>query len=279
MINSQQQALSSLFPFSSQQQHRPHTPTHIISLNPSSCWDPSQNPNPSHNNNNNNQIIHHHIIKPESIHIPISSSSSSSFYQEPPIITHKKLVVSRDDTLPTSSLQHPLSATAILQKASSTPGHVTSIMTHAHQQLLDNSRHVMSMSTGIPPPPPPEFPNFATEIGNTNNNNISTWQKCNSSSNTTDRLTRDFLGLTGHQCSSNSNGNGNIDVNLHVNMRGMMSSFVGNVDFPAYDRDLSLLKHHSSFVGGFAEPPPTASETWGNCWIYGSTWGAVQEQH
>lgn len=116
----------------------------------------------------------------------------------------------------------------------------------------------MSMNTGIPPPL--EFQSFTTG----NNNNISTWQK---SSSTTDRLTRDFLGLTGHQhqCSSNSNGNGNVDVNVHVNMRGMMSSFVGNVDFPTYDRDLSLLKHHGSFVGGFAEPPPTASETWGNC--------------
>ena len=71
-----------------------------------------------------------------------------------------------------------------------------------------------------------------------------TWQK-------NDRLTRDFLGLTGDQCGGGGSGSGGGDAN--VNVRNMLT-FTGGVEFPttAYERDHTLLKAQGF---GFAEPP------------------------
>lgn len=102
-------------------------------------------------------------------------------------------------------------------------------------------------TTGISP----EYMGFAP-------GNLGTWQK-------SDRLTRDFLGLTGeHGNGGGQNGNVDVDVdvnvNVNVNVRNLLT-FTGGVGFPTYDRDHSLLKSHGF---GFADPPPP-SETWGNC--------------
>uniref|UniRef100_A0A5B6YXZ4 C2H2-type domain-containing protein n=1 Tax=Davidia involucrata TaxID=16924 RepID=A0A5B6YXZ4_DAVIN len=212
-----QQNPSPLFPFSTQQQHVvPNPPSHIV-LNP---WNPSQNPNP-------NQVH----IKPEIIHLP----NPSQFFQEapPPSSHHKTLIqnlqVSCSQPTSSSATSAHLSATALLQKAATfgaqSVGHVASTMTRLDMSELGRMGHV---GTGISP----EYLGF-------------TWQK-------SDRLTRDFLGLTG-ECG----GNGSVDVN--GNVRDLLS-FTGGVEFPTYDRDHSLLKPQGF---GFAEP--AASETWGNC--------------
>ncbi|GFZ13596.1 C2H2 and C2HC zinc fingers superfamily protein [Actinidia rufa] len=109
---------------------------------------------------------------------------------------------------PNSAMSSHLSATALLQKAA----------TVGAQSI----GHVASTMTGVSP----EYLGFAA-----------TWQK-------NDRLTRDFLGLTGDQ-------GGGGDAN--VNVRNMLM-FTGGVEFPttAYERDHTLLKAQGF---GFAEPP------------------------
>ncbi|XP_057472801.1 protein indeterminate-domain 12-like [Actinidia eriantha] len=108
---------------------------------------------------------------------------------------------------PNSAMSSHLSATALLQKA----------VTVGAQSV----GHVASTMTGVSP----EYLGFAA-----------TWQK-------NDRLTRDFLGLTGDQCGGDAN----------VNVRNMLT-FTGGVEFPttAYERDHTLLKAQGF---GFAEPP------------------------
>ncbi|KAL3531300.1 hypothetical protein ACH5RR_010622 [Cinchona calisaya] len=211
-----------------------HQPPTRISLNQPTWLDPSQNPN---------QQIH---IKPETIQIPISSP----FYQEPPP-THKRIVPSPPfQTLHDGGGVHHLSATALLQKAATlgahSVGHVNSTMTQLHMSPVGH------VTNGI-------SPEYTASLF-TSGNLAASWQK-------NDRLTRDFLGLTAHHQSCgggngnvNANANGNIDVNVNVNMRGVLS-FSGSVEFPAYDRDLSQLKHQSF---GFAEPA-ASSGAWGNC--------------
>ncbi|CAL5425173.1 unnamed protein product [Camellia sinensis] len=211
------------FPFSSihHHQHFPNPPAqqHIhISLNP---WeDTTQNPIPTLNQN----PLH---IKPETTHLPMLPPppiSSSSFFQEPQPLTHKNLVNSPYRNLPTSSNNATssahLSATALLQKAT----------------IIG---HVGGRGTGMSPQ---EYLSFAS-------GNLATWQK-------SDRLTRDFLGLTG-ECGGGNGGGGSVDAN--VNVRNMLS-FTGGVEFPTYERDHSLLK-----AQGFGFGEPAASETWGNC--------------
>ena len=84
---------------------------------------------------------------------------------------------------------------------------------------------------------PPEYMGFSS-------GNLATWQK-------TDRLTRDFLGLTGESGSGGGGGGGDGAVNVSVNMRDVLQ-YTGGVEFQPYDRDHSLLKAH-----GF--------EAWGDC--------------
>ncbi|CAK9143763.1 unnamed protein product [Ilex paraguariensis] len=211
-----QNPLSVLLPLTTQHQH--------ISFYPS--WNQPQNPNPKLNPN----PVH---IKPETILLPISSP----FYQEPPP-PHPTLTSPFQNlhfsTQPTSA---HLSATALLQKAvsigaQSVAGHVPS--STMAQFDISTMGHV---STGISP----EYLGFTP-------GSFARWQK-------SDRLTRDFLGLTGDH--RGDGGNGSVDVN--VNVRNLLS-FTGDVEFPTYDRDHSLLKHQAF---GFADEP--ASETWGNC--------------
>uniref|UniRef100_A0A5B6YWF7 Putative zinc finger protein NUTCRACKER n=1 Tax=Davidia involucrata TaxID=16924 RepID=A0A5B6YWF7_DAVIN len=222
---------SPLFPaFSTQQQHHfPNPPTHI-SLNP---WYPSQNPNPNPNQN----PVH---LKPETIHLPIPPP----FFQEPPPPpSHKTLITSpfqnlHVSTQPTSNsaTSAHLSATALLQKAATvgaqSVGHVASTMTRFDMGEMGTVGHVGT--AGISP----EYLSFMS-------GNLATWQK-------NDRLTRDFLGLTGE----GGGRGGRVDVN--VNARDLIS-FTGGGEFPTYDRDQTLLKPQ---VFGFTQP---ASETWGNC--------------
>ncbi|GLU03574.1 hypothetical protein SLE2022_207640 [Rubroshorea leprosula] len=173
-----------------------------------SSWDQTQNPNP---NIPQNPLYH---VKPEAIHF-------SSFFQEalPPPPPQQKVITPPFQNLPATSTPY-LSATALLQKAATvgaTATHQLNIAT-APQVVESGNSHVV----------PPEFMGFA-------GGNLPMWQK-------SDRLTRDFLGLTGTE---GVNGNGS------MNMRNMLT-YAGGVQ-------QSLLKPQ-----GFGFPEP-ASEAWGDC--------------
>ncbi|KAL3517616.1 hypothetical protein ACH5RR_020205 [Cinchona calisaya] len=227
--------------------HHPQAiPIHHISFN-NNPWveTPPQNPNPNHQQ----QLLHNNMIKPETLHLPISSPPF--LYQEP--LTHNlKIIPPSHFQTPNGAtaggiqVRHLSSAAALLQKAAAlgaqnSVGRVNSSVPHQ----LDTSNSSISHAT---------------------NRNIASGNLAGGWQQKSDRLTRDFLGLTGDHQSFGGNGNGNgnggnIDVNVNVNMRGVLS-FTGSVEFPTCERDLSLLKHQQSF--GFSAEP-SASEAWGNC--------------
>ncbi|XP_044501020.1 protein indeterminate-domain 12-like [Mangifera indica] len=236
---------SSFFPFT----------THIA-LTP---WDrPShQNPNPNNNNFQSQNSVHH--IKIESHHFQIPPLSSSLYFQEvqtPSNQNHKALIDSQSPfqnpqvkTQPTltgasATSAHHLSATALLQKAATvgaTPGgqQAQSIghMTQLNMGELAQIDHHSVTHNNISP---------ETYMGGGfASGNLSMWQK-------TDRLTRDFLGLTG-------DGNGNENVNISVNMRDVLTYTTG-LEYQHHHSNLSLLKPQ-----GFGFLSPHASETWGDC--------------
>ncbi|KAL2934529.1 Protein indeterminate-domain 12 [Bienertia sinuspersici] len=274
LSNSHQNPNSSLFPFSS---------SSSISLS-SSHWDPPlQNPNP-----NPNSLIQ---IKTENPHF-----SPPPFFQPPSIFTnhHSKGLL---NTLPfsssdTSAHAHFLSATALLQKATTVDAvglnsTMPSMMMSGFDELGAFSRHVGS--------------NTAADMANTmtsttvstnvdhqqqhsNNNShhhdhysamLATWRKNN------DGMTRDFLGLTAGDY--NADGGGGNEV------VGDVLKFTGGLQYAmtaAYDRDSSstvLFKphqqqllvhqqhhhHHHQVLENFgfaAEPPATAAATSGPRW-------------
>ncbi|XVF80846.1 hypothetical protein PTKIN_Ptkin15bG0107700 [Pterospermum kingtungense] len=198
--------------------------THM-SLNP---WDPTTQPS---NPNPNNNPLH---VKPESHHF------SPLIFQEPQappkaLITSPFQNLHVSNNLPsnaaTSASAPHLSATALLQKAATVGATST--------QINNNNNNMASHLS-------PDFLGFAA-------GNLATWQK------SSDRFTRDFLGLTGdhhHQHGAGGGGNGN--VNVSVNVRDVLN-YAGGVELHHFERDHSLLKPHGF---GFAEP---ASGTWGDC--------------
>lgn len=205
--------------------------------------DPPQKPNPN--------AIHNLVqVKPEAhhFHVPQTLSSPDTFFQEAPPQHHPKalmatpfqgLRVSTQPTNPATSAN--LSATALLQKAATvgaaasaaqqpqSVGHMTHL---GHMSQIERESHI---STGY--------------MGGFTSEDFAKWQK-------TDRLTRDFLGLTGGNGAGDA---GHGSVNAGVNVKDMLT-FTGGVQFhQPYERDQSLLKPHGF---GFADP---ASETWGDC--------------
>lgn len=88
-------------------------------------------------------------------------------------------------------------------------------------------------------------------LGGLTSRDLATWQK-------SDRLTRDFLGLTG-DCNGGhgppGSGNGAVSV------RGDMLTYTGSVEFQPYERNRSLLKTQAF---GFAAEA-AASDTWADC--------------
>ncbi|CAI9781209.1 unnamed protein product [Fraxinus pennsylvanica] len=151
---------------------------------------PSWDPLQDHNTSNIVQI------KPESIHIP----PSSPFYQEP---LHKGLMTSPFHSLHVSTGGAPLSATALLQKAATvaavhSAGHVSSTMAQ-----LDMSHVSTTAAAG----------EFAA-------GNLVAW---------TDHFTRDFLGLKGNHCGSDSGGNNGSS--------GDLLSYTEGVEYPTYGHE------------------------------------------
>ncbi|KAJ0946316.1 putative transcription factor C2H2 family [Helianthus annuus] len=187
--------------------------------NPNPTWIPTQDPNPTR-------------IKPETINHPhpthhLLPAISLPYYQDPDptrIITRAPatfhgLYASTSVHQPSA---HHLSATALLQKAA-TVGHVGDHVGSTMSGLdMGELGHVTS-SVG-----------YHQHVGLTSGS-IATWHK-------TDRLTRDFLGLTGDQEVDHHGG-----VEANVNVRSMLT-YTGGIEIPA--------------DGGFGT---SGSDAWGNC--------------
>ncbi|MBA0804248.1 hypothetical protein Gohar_003845 [Gossypium harknessii] len=185
---------------------------------------PWVDPAPTSNPNPNNPLH----VKPESHHL-------APFFQEalPP---QKTLITS-----PLQSLHVSNNAPSIAAAATSTSPHLSATA------LLQKAATVGAT---------------ATQINNNNNGmdffgfasgNLATWQK------SSDRFTRDFLGLTGdhHQHHGGGGGNGNVSVSMNVKD---VLTYAGQVELQQhFERDHSLLKPQGF---GFTEP---ASETWADC--------------
>ncbi|KAF9607046.1 hypothetical protein IFM89_030819 [Coptis chinensis] len=226
-----------LFPF-------PHPPTEVSI----SSWDPLHNHDPTSNpiKLEFHDFHQQQTSDPASNQIPNHQqvSNINSFFQEQ--LQQKNFV-----TTPTFLQPHPytttasntgtvtnLSATALLQKAAnvgvapiSSPtqaqsvGHMTSFVSQFQMADSGSGNHMVgaSISPGCLAP---------------HSGHFATWKK-------RDRLTRDFLGLTG-ECGG--------DANV-----GDLLSFTRTVDFPSYDRDRSFLRPPDF---GFAD---SATDTWGDC--------------
>ncbi|XP_042494812.1 protein indeterminate-domain 12-like [Macadamia integrifolia] len=242
---------STPFSSSTQQRHHQeqltnHPPPTRISL---TSWDPPHQMKYEFHHPNH----HHHQIPSISVSLP--------FLQEPlqAPATHKPLMVtspfqhlsmSPTPTHTTNNAAH-MSATALLQKAvnvgaaaitgaaqAQSVGHMgTSTTTTNRLMKMDSfgggGGHMGT--AGISP----EYVGFAS-------GNLATWQK-------TDRLTRDFLGLTGDCGGGGGGGEGGGAGND-------LLSFSGGVEYPPpYDRDHSLLKTPGF---GFGEH---SSEAWEDC--------------
>ncbi|PNT37964.1 hypothetical protein POPTR_005G215100v4 [Populus trichocarpa] len=227
-------------------------PTHQQQISLASPWDPPRHHNPSSNNHQN--PVH---IKPETHnHFQIPP-----LLQEPPppaLPSHKGLLASTfhslSNAVTSSAASHHLSATALLQKAASVGAAQTSV---GHSQMTQLDMGELGSAGQV-------HVNSASHVAqgpNYNLNSLATWQK-------SDRLTRDFLGLTGEcedhhgHAASNSNGSSG-GVNASMNVREILT-YTGGVGFHQQqynERDHSLLKPHGGF--GFAQP--SASKTWGDC--------------
>ena len=258
-----------------------------MSLHP---WDPpppQQNPNPNTiNNNNNNPSLLLHQIKPEEqlephhFHIPQTYFHNHNHNHH----HHKALINSPFQTLSNPATSAHLSATALLQKAATvglastanaaqqaqSVGHMISSAEfgtpshhhhHHHQIQMDPVvSHMISSSSN-------DQYNIADQF---TSRNLATWHK-------TDRLTRDFLGLTdiagnGNVTTNNtatnttSTGHGHGHVNVSINVKNMLS-YTDGVGFPHQqqhynERDHTSMLNMKSQGFGLADP---SSETWGDC--------------
>ncbi|PON94976.1 TFIIH C1-like domain containing protein [Trema orientale] len=270
-------SIQPLFPFSTVHHHHnfanPPPPIHI--------WDPPPPPPPSHHNPNPSTTPHHHhqpppllhVIKPEAHHFAAQAPPPPLIFQDPPppqpraeAEPRKGLIASPFQALHVSSQNAAtsphLSATALLQKAatvgavatgpahhqgqySQSVGHVTDFGRPVGRHVMNNDQFLLGR-TGLTP------------------GDLATWRK-------SDRLTRDFLGLTADGNSSDNNTIGRGDhgrsnlgngaVNVSVNVKDMLT-YAGGVEFvgPCDQRDHnSLLKPQ---VFGFAE---AASQAWADC--------------
>ena len=283
--NTNSTIVQTLFPFQTQQ-HFTNPPQTHMSLHP---WDPpppQQNPNPnSINNNNNNPSLLLHQIKPEEqlephhFHIPQTYFHNHNHNHH----HHKALINSPFQTLSNPATSAHLSATALLQKAATvglastanaaqqaqSVGHMISSAEfgtpshHHHQIQMDPVvSHMISSSSN-------DQYNIADQF---TSRNLATWHK-------TDRLTRDFLGLTdiagnGNVTTNNTatnttstgHGHGHGHVNVSINVKNMLS-YTDGVGFPHQqqhynERDHTSVLNMKSQGFGLADP---SSETWGDC--------------
>ncbi|XP_057517562.1 protein indeterminate-domain 7-like [Amaranthus tricolor] len=263
---------SSLFPF-------PSPSSNSLSSSP---WDP---PNP---------LIHIKTENPNNLSPPPFFQPPHIFtnHSKPTLLTTTTLPFSSSDAAPISSSHPFLSATALLQKASSvgSQSHHHPLSTILMNGFDHHELATFSPQVGVGPTPTattemaagftqmgptPSTINSksttSTTINNNNNNNndhlsamLSAWRKSN------DGLTRDFLGLTA----------GDYNTNASDEMVGNMLKFTGGLQYQmtgGYDRDNSasasvLLKnqqqhqevdHGFGFVAAAETPSASAGSRWG----------------
>ncbi|XP_027366781.1 protein indeterminate-domain 12-like [Abrus precatorius] len=199
-------------------------------------WDPSQqSPNPS------NLTLLHPNIKPEAQNFHIPNNAPFLHQHQKNMITSpfRDLHV-RTSTAATSA---HLSATALLQKAATVgAAAITGPTQQSHVTHLSMSE--FGTMTQLDSVPPERYMNMRglNTTSNLKNN---------------DRLTRDFLGLTG-----DTNG-GAVDVS--IDMKDMLTFTGGSVEYqqqPYEHHHNSIFKSQQGF--GFLGTT-TAPESWGNC--------------
>uniref|UniRef100_A0A2N9G6I0 C2H2-type domain-containing protein n=1 Tax=Fagus sylvatica TaxID=28930 RepID=A0A2N9G6I0_FAGSY len=283
---------TTLFPFPTQHFSAAPPQSHM-SLNP---WDPPQNPNPNHNintiNNNNTtqqnpvqikaellEAAHHHFRIPP-----------QTFFQHQN--HHKALINTPFQALHVSNqpISNPatsahLSATALLQKAATvgvasataataaqqaqSVGHM---MTHLHHHHNNNNMGGVEFGTQSHQMDPVSHMISTEYMAELTSRNLATWHK-------TDRLTRDFLGLTDNignggnaanttTTSTTGHGHGHGGgVNVSINVKDMLT-YTDGIEFQqqqqaqAYERDHSSMLNLKPQGFGLADP---SSETWGDC--------------
>ncbi|XP_062085365.1 protein indeterminate-domain 12 [Humulus lupulus] len=243
--------------------NQPPQPIHI--------WDtPQQNPNPS--STQPRPLLH--MIKPETHHFPTPPPHS-----QPPLMIfqdstaqqpepQKGLIgspfqafhVSSQMASSNAATSAHLSATALLQKAAT----VGAVASGAHCQGQGHDQSVGHVTEfGRVMSRHPVMNEFILGRGLTSDD-LATWRK-------SDRLTRDFLGLTA-DVNNNNNSNNNIIVggggggggeslgNGSANVKDMLT-YTGGVEFPPFDQRVhsSLMKPQ---VFGFVE---AATQTWADC--------------
>lgn len=242
----------------------PLSQTHM-SLNP---WDHPQNPNPNHTlqiikpEDSNSHSSHSHNFH-QIPNLPLSNSSSANnpfgLIQDH---HHQKVGSSSSSSMITSPFRnlhvsvHPgsnvatsahLSATALLQKAA-TVGVGAAKSGHHQPESVGHMTHFNMQN--IPEFGPPNHIESLSQL----DPDYATWQK-------TDRLTRDFLGLTGDGNSGvgsggGSGGSGVVQVSMSVK------------DMLTYGSGLEMFKPHNnnnSSNNNFGYAEPAANETWGDC--------------
>lgn len=205
-------------------------------------WDPSQeNPNPSALGAPQLQI------KPEAQSFQSQIPTPTSFVQEQ---QHKSTMNSALRTLhlpPNAATSTHLSATALLQKAatvgaSAITGPAAAVGPHSTMGHVTQSQPSVA-EFGSVSLSPDYMRGFMTR------------------SLKSERLTRDFLGLTAHANGAGRNG-GALDVS--VNARDMLS-FMGGVEYLPYDYHHHHLLFKSQQGFGFLGTN-SAPETWGASW-------------
>ncbi|KAK8588334.1 hypothetical protein V6N12_022783 [Hibiscus sabdariffa] len=198
-----------------------------ISLNP---WGPSQTSNP----NPNNPLQ----VKPDS-----ESQHFGPYFQESPPSPPKVLITSPFQTVhvsnnPPSNSSAAMSATALLQKA-------TTVGACSATQINNNYHYSTASHVSLSPV-------FSAA-------DLATWQK------SSDRFTRDFLGLTRDQHQQHhGDENGNGKVNFSINAIDVLTYTGGGVELQHFERGQPLLEAQG-FGFAVAEAYATTSEAWGDC--------------
>ncbi|XP_050264449.1 protein indeterminate-domain 12-like [Quercus robur] len=288
--------IQTFFPFQTQQQFTNPPQTHM-SLHPWDPLPPQQNPNPNSintnsNNNNNpsqNPLLLHQIkpeeqLEPHHFHIPQTYFHNHNHNHHH---HHKALINSPFQTLSNPATSAHLSATALLQKAATvglastanaaqqgqSVGHMISSAEFGTPSHHHHHHHQIQMdpvvSHMIPSSSNDQY-NIADQF---TSRNLATWHK-------TDRLTRDFLGLTDIAGNGNvttatnttstghGHGHGHGHVNVSINVKNMLS-YTDGVGFPHQqqqqhynERDHTSMLNMKSQGFGLADP---SSETWRDC--------------
>lgn len=213
-----------LFPLPPLLSNQPPQPTTHVSLNPN--WDPPQNPSYP-------PRVH---VKPEFLRfqVPPLSSQPQLIFQEP--ASHKVMISSPFQTLHSvaAGASAHLSATALLQRATTMGAAATSAIGHHHHHSARSASHIASLSAGADYGGPSIPPVLIKGLAASPLESLGAWRK-------SDGLTRDFLGLTGEV----NAGSGRVNV-------GDLLGFSKGMELQqAYEREQSASKIRDGF--GFAD--------------------------